>query len=113
MHIKYCKTDGQYVLTFGRQFVYTALIVPLDKRGKKVESFSLCFFLFLRALRKRNIFLHTPDVFFVVIDEQRAVLHHQIPRNYDVVGLTFHKLLASNYNRRVVYQTICSCIQTV
>jgi len=67
----------------------------------------------MRALRKRNIFLHTPDVFFVVIDEQRTVLHHQIPSNYDVVGLTFHKLLASKDNRRMVHQTLCSCIRTV
>jgi hypothetical protein len=81
MHMKYCKMDGRYVLTCGRQFAYTALIVPLDKREKKKSGIFLFTFLFLRTLRKRNISLHTPDVIFVVIDEQRTVLHHQIPSN--------------------------------
>ena len=92
-----------------------------EREKKRNLSLHVSFF-FSEGIQKARHFVththththtHTPDVFFFVIDEQRAVLHHQIPRNYDVVGLTFHKLLASNDNRRMVHQTICSCIQRV
>jgi len=63
MHIKYCKTEGQTVLSFGRQFAYTAPIVPLDKKERereKAESFSLCFFLFSEGIKKaRHFVAHT------------------------------------------------------
>jgi hypothetical protein len=59
MHIKYCKTDGQNVLSVGRQSAYSALIVPLDKREKS-GLFLFMFLSFSESIKKAKHFVaHT------------------------------------------------------
>jgi len=60
MHMKYCKMDGRYVLTCGRQFAYTALIVPLDKREREKKRNLSLYISFSENIKKAKHFLtHT------------------------------------------------------